>query len=157
MARTTACEPNSAASSVSNAGTLQGGRIDCELVGASAENGAAFVHCGDATASGQWDRQLGGDAANRFEKRGPMVARGGDVQDDQFVGALLVVASRQSGWIAGVAQIDEVHALDDALAVSVETRNDAPRQRHEALPPLARACATKLARTRAPISPDFSG
>ena len=83
-------------------------RIHGELVGAGAENGAAFVHVGDAAAGGERNRQFGGDAANRFEKRGPMVARGGDIQHHQFVGAFAVVARRQRGGIAGIAQIDEV-------------------------------------------------
>src|SRR5579871_650257 len=82
-----------------------------------------------------------------------MVARGGDVQDHKFIGALDVVACRERRRIAGVAQIYKVYALHDALAVRVQTWNDAAREAH----PLPPACRTKLERICAPTGPDFSG
>ncbi len=50
---------------------------------------------------------------------------GANVQEREFVGALLVVAPRDLDRIAGVAQIDEVDALDDAAVRDVEAGNDA--------------------------------
>ena len=46
--------------------------------------------------------------------------RGGDVEEDELVGALGVVALRQLDRIARVAQADEVGALDDASGIDVE-------------------------------------
>jgi hypothetical protein len=45
--------------------------------------------------------------------------RGGDVEEDQLVGALGVVALGQLDRVAGIAQADEVGALDDAASVDV--------------------------------------
>ena len=42
------------------------------------------------------------------------VAGGGDVEEGELVGALLVVARGDLHRVAGVAQLDEVDALDDA-------------------------------------------
>ena len=53
------------------------------------------------------------------------LVRGGDVEEDQLVGALGVVALGQLDRVAGVAQADEVGALDDAPAVDVEAGDDA--------------------------------
>ena len=53
------------------------------------------------------------------------LVRGGDVEEDELVGALGVVALGQLDGVAGVADVDEVRALDDAAAVDVEARDDA--------------------------------
>ena len=53
------------------------------------------------------------------------LVRGGDVEEDQLVGALGVVALGQLDRVAGVAQVDEVGALDDAAGVDVEAGDDA--------------------------------
>jgi hypothetical protein len=63
-----------------------------------------------------------------------VIARRGDVQNDQFISALDVVPRRKRGRIAGIAQVDEVHAFDNAFAVSIEARDNAVRQAH-GLPP----------------------
>ena len=52
------------------------------------------------------------------------VARGGDVEEDEFVGALLVVAIGQFDGIARIAQVDEVNAFDDAAGGDVEAGDD---------------------------------
>ena len=57
--------------------------------------------------------------------RSRLVAGGGDVEEGQLVGALLVVAGGDLDRIAGVAQLDEVDALDDAPGGHVEAGNDA--------------------------------
>jgi len=108
---------------------------------------------GDAAAGRQRNRQLGGDAANGFKECGAVVARRGDIQNDEFVSAFEVVTRRERGWISGIAQIDELHAFDDALSVGVQARNDAVRKAHGLLP----ARRTKFESTCAPAGPDFSG
>ena len=51
--------------------------------------------------------------------------RRGDVEEDELVRALGVVARGQLDRIAGVAQVDEVDALHDAALVDVEARDHA--------------------------------
>ena len=48
-----------------------------------------------------------------------------NVQESQFVGAGGVIGDGRLDGIAGVAQIDEVDALDDAAVLDVEAGNDA--------------------------------
>ena len=59
-----------------------------------------------------------------LDHRVAAVGRRGDVEEDELVGALGVVAGRELDRIAGVAQVDEVHALDHAAGVDVEARDD---------------------------------
>src|SRR5262249_20805917 len=48
---------------------------------------------------------------------------GGDVQKHELVGALTVIVRSQLDGVAGVADIDEFDALDDATAVDVQAGN----------------------------------
>ena len=67
--------------------------------------------------------------------------RRGDVEEHELVGALGVVAGGQLDRVAGVAQVDEVHALDDAAVVDVEAGDD-PGGAHRIDPSRARATAS---------------
>ena len=53
---------------------------------------------------------------------------GGDVEEDQLVGALAVVVPGHLDRIAGVAHVLELRALHDATAVDVEARDQALRE-----------------------------
>jgi hypothetical protein len=53
------------------------------------------------------------------------VRGGGDVEESQLVGALLVIAARDLDRVAGIAQFDEIDALDHAAGGHVEARDDA--------------------------------
>ncbi len=55
---------------------------------------------------------------------------GGDVEEGDLVGALLVVAAGDLHRVTGVADVLELDALDHAAVVHVQTRNDAFGQRH---------------------------
>ena len=50
---------------------------------------------------------------------------GRDVEEDQLVGPLLLVARSNFDRIAGVAEIEKIRPLDDPAPVNVEARNDA--------------------------------
>jgi hypothetical protein len=54
-----------------------------------------------------------------------VVAGGGDVEEGQLVGALLVVAAGDFHRVAGIAQLGEVDAFDDAAGGHVEAGDDA--------------------------------
>ena len=110
------------------------GCVYCEFVGTGAEDCPAFLDCGYTAACGERDCEFSSDSANRFEKRGAMVAGRGNVQDYEFVSAFDVVARSQGCRISRIAEIDELHALYDALAVGIEARNDAVREANR-LPP----------------------
>ena len=84
----------------------------------------------DAAADGERHEDLLRDAADHVEHDVAAFVAGADVEEDQLVGPLLLVAARDLDRIAGVAQVQEVDALDDAAAVDVETGND-PLGQHE--------------------------
>ena len=135
-------------------GAFDGGGVDGDFVGAGADDGARIVERANAAAGGERDGEFGGDAANGFEKSRATIARCGDIENDQFVGAFGVVACGEFGGIACVAQADEVDAFDDAGAVGVEAGNDAASEGHCHA---HAARLTKFFRRRAPAAPLFSG
>ena len=71
-------------------------------------------------------------SAHRRAKLGrglaPLVGRR-DVEEDDLVGALVLVAGGQLDGVAGVPDVDEVGALDHAALVHVEAGND-PLEQH---------------------------
>src|SRR5262249_15269346 len=98
-------------------GTVDGGSGDGNFVGARTDDGARLVERTDAATCGQGDGKLLGGAANGFEEGGAIVACGGDVEDNEFVGAFGVVARGEFHGITGVAQAFEMDSFDDAGAV----------------------------------------
>jgi hypothetical protein len=56
------------------------------------------------------------------------VARGGDIEKDEFVGALGIVGFSALDGVARVAELLKLNALNDAAGVDVQTRNDAARE-----------------------------
>ena len=54
-----------------------------------------------------------------------IVARGGNVQEHDLIGALAIICRGKLDWIARVAQFHKVDALHNASALDVQTRNDA--------------------------------
>jgi hypothetical protein len=54
----------------------------------------------------------------------------GDVEEGDLVGALLVVAARHLDRVAGIADVDEAHALDDPAGVDVQAGDDARASSH---------------------------
>ena len=104
---------------------LHGGGVDADLVGAGIQQPPHIGHRAHAAADGERDEHL---CRHRFDDRQNQVAlvtAGGDVKKGEFVGALLVVTRRHFDRITGVAQTDEVDALDHAAGFNVETGDDA--------------------------------
>ncbi len=54
-----------------------------------------------------------------------LLVRGGDVEEHELVGPLAVVVRGQLDGVAGVADVDEFDALDDAAVVHVEAGDHA--------------------------------
>ena len=87
-----------------------------------------------AAADGERDEDLLGRAPHHVVGRRAVAAARGDVEEDQLVGALGVVGAGQLDRVAGVAQVDEVDALDHAAGVDVEARDHADGDGHGVQP-----------------------
>src|SRR5690606_4900483 len=84
------------------------GAVDADFVGAGIEQA---LHVGDlayAATDGQRDEHLRGDLLDDGQNQVATVAGGGDVQERELVGALLVVSTGDFNGIAGIGQIDEI-------------------------------------------------
>src|SRR5205085_5181611 len=100
--------------------------------------------------------------ADRVAQRAPGLERRGDVEDDDLVDALDVVAFRELPGIAGVAQLLELNALHDLAVADVHAGDDALGQhpasvRRAAAAGKLPATARKLRMICRPASLDFSG
>ena len=62
---------------------------------------------------------------DHVERGRPRLVAGGDVEEDQLVGAFGVVARGLLDRIAGIPQRLEMHTLDHPATGDVETGNDA--------------------------------
>ena len=111
-------------------GAGDGGGVHADLVGAGAQQPVDVVDGANAAADGERDEDLLGGARDHVVGRGPVSAAGGDVEEDELVGALGVVAAGQLDRVAGVAQVGEVDALDHAAGVDVEAGDDADGDGH---------------------------
>ena len=124
---------------------LHRGGVDRHLVGAGVEQVAHVLQLAHAAADGERHEHRLGRARHHVEDDLAPLVRRRDVEEGQLVGALLVVALRDLDRVAGVAQADEVDALDDAAVLDVEAGDDALGQ-HGTVDSadrasLARACA----------------
>ena len=125
IASTTHCAPKTSASSPIELGPRDGRGVDRDLVGAGVEHGLGVVDRADAAADRERDEALVGDAARELDDRVALVARRRDVEEDELVGALGVVARGELDGVARVTDVDEVRALDDASGIDVQAGYDA--------------------------------
>src|SRR5262249_17740145 len=98
-------------------GVADGTAVDADPLGAGPAEPGGVVECADGAADGEGHEDRVGDAAYHVEEGGAALVAGADVEEDQLVGALLVVATGDVHGVAGVAQADEVDALDHAATV----------------------------------------
>src|SRR5690606_21821440 len=106
------------------------GGIDRDLVGTGVEQVADVLHVAHATANGQRNEYLAGHALDGVQRGVTVIDAGGDVEEGNLVGTLLVVAARDFHRVAGVADVLELDALDHAAVVHVEAGDDAFCQSH---------------------------
>ena len=114
MATTMHCAPYLADAVADHLRVGHRGRVEAHLVGAGIEQAP---HVGDVrtpppTVSGM--KTCEATASMIVQDQVAAVAGRRDVEEGELVGALLVVARGDLDRIAGVAQLDEVDALDDA-------------------------------------------
>ena len=102
-------------------------RVDRDLVGSGVEDGLGVGDRPDAAADRERDEDVvGGSPGERDDRVAPLV-RGGDVEEDELVCALGVVALGELDRVARVAQADEVGSLDHPPTIDVQARDDAPK------------------------------
>ncbi len=125
MATTTHCDPKTSASSPISSGRSSAAEFT-ETLSAPASSTAcasATVRMPPPIVNGM-KTSIGG-ATGQLDDRVTALVRGRDVEEDELVGPLGVVAGSELDRIARVAQADEVRALDDAPGVDVEAGDDA--------------------------------
>ena len=147
IASTTHCAPNTSASSSISSGRCERGGVDRHLVGARVEHRLGVGDRADAAADRERDEHLVGGAARQLGDRVALLVRGGDVEEHELVGALAVVVGGQLDGIAGVADVDEFDALDDAAGVDVQAGDDALVVHRSTV---ARRARRRSAQSRAP-------
>ena len=107
------------------AGPRHGGGVDRHLVGAGQQQLADVLDGAHAAADGERHEAGLRGAAHHVEDGVAVLVAGGDVEEGELVGAGRVIGDRRLDRIAGVAQIDELDALDDAAVLDVEAGDDA--------------------------------
>ncbi len=105
------------------AGALDRSRVDSHLVSAGLQYSAEILDAPDSPADGERNEHLlGGAGGKLYDDVAPLVA-GGDIQEDDLVRALLVVERCEFDRVTGIAEIDELRALDDPSFFDVEARD----------------------------------
>ena len=131
IASTQHWRPNRSAISVSSSGRSTAAVLTETLSAPASSRCQRVVHRAHAAADGQRDRQHLAHPAHRLVLVAAPFGRGRDVEDDDLVGALVLVEPGPLGRVAGVAQALELHALDHAAMADVEAGDDA-RGQHQA-------------------------
>ena len=111
-------------------------RHDRHLVGAGQQQPADILDTAHAAAHGERHEAGFGRPRHHVEKDIAALVTRGDIEEAELVRAGPVVDGGLLHRISGIAQVDEVDALDDAAILDVEAGNDAGLQ-HAASPPLA--------------------
>ena len=117
--------PNFSAASLHEGAARHRGGVDRHLVGARGQQPADVLDRAHAAADGERHEAGLGGAAHHVEDDVAVLVARGDVEEGELVGARGVVGDRRLDRIAGVAQLEELHALDDAAVLDVEAGNDA--------------------------------
>ena len=125
IATTMHWSPNFSAASLTKARRVHRRGIDRHLVGAAGEQLADVLDGAHAAADGERHEAGFRRARHHVEDGVAVFVAGGDVEEAQLVGAGRVIGDRRFHRIAGVAQIDEIDALDHAAVFHVEAGNDA--------------------------------
>ena len=103
-------------------------RVDGDLVGAGFEQRAHVLDRAHAAADRERHEAAFGGAAHDVENGAALLVARRDVEEAKLVRAGLVVSRGGLDRIAGVAQIDEFDAFDDAPLFHVEARDETDLQ-----------------------------
>src|SRR5262249_35674298 len=109
--------------------------VDRHLVGARGQKLANVLDRAHSATDGERHEAGLRRAPYHVEDDVAVLVAGGDVEERELVGAGRVIGHRRFNWIAGVAQVEEFHALDHAAVLDVETGNDANLEHAVTSPP----------------------
>ena len=107
-------------------GTRDGRGVDADLVGARTQQFARRRRIAYAASDGERNEELLGSSSDDVDHRVTSVARRGDVEKHDFVGAFGVVPRGEFDGVARVAQAYEVDALHDSAVGDVSQMLSAP-------------------------------
>ena len=79
-------------------------------------------------------KQASAVCADHVEDDAAVLVARRDVEEGELVGTGGVIGDRRLDRIAGIAQVDEVHALDDPAVLDVEAGNDADLEHRLRIP-----------------------
>ncbi len=105
-----------------------GGGVEADFIGPCVEHGTDVLDRAQAAADGERHEALGCGAFDHVDHGVALVARRGDVKEDEFVGPLLLVGFGLFHGVTRVDQIDEIDTFDHTSVMDVEARDDADRQ-----------------------------
>ena len=129
------------------------GGVHADFVCTGFEDLRGIVGGANAAADAEGNEKLARRAAHGVEQRLPAFVRRGNVEEDDFVGAFAGVARGLRGRIAGINEVDELHAFDDAAGVHVEAGDDALGQHLYVLTLWRSIMASSSARWASDIAP----
>ena len=151
-----AAEPVGALAQQLGAGHGRGHERD--LIRARSQDVPHLLDAAHAATDGEWHECPPGGPADGVEHGATSLVRGGDVEEDDLIGALVRVSLGQLGRIALVSQVDEPGPLDDTTSIDVQARDDASGEHQRALARgLPATMRRKLASSLIPTAADFSG
>lgn len=104
---------------------VHGGGINRDLVGPGIQQAADILHRPHAATHGQRDKDLARDLLDHMQDGVAIITGGRDIEKGDLVRALRVVAPRDLHRVAGIADADKVHALDDAAGIDIQAGDDA--------------------------------
>ena len=127
--------------------TIDRGSGPDTIIGAGQQQAAHVLDRPDAAADGERHEALFRRRPRHLQDDGAVVGGGGDVEEAELVRPLSVVDLGLSDGIAGVAQVDEVDALDHATVLHVEAGDD-PLGQHARAPSPSRSASAAFGSSR---------
>ncbi len=124
-------------------GIFHGGGIEAHFFRASLDQIRRVVEGANAAAYGQGHENLVHDLTDQVGHDLPPLVAGGDVVEDQFVRAILLIFAGLGDGVAGVDVVEEFDAFDDAPAINVQTGNDTFGQHDLFIPALMVRCISE--------------
>ena len=106
-------------------GILDRGGIEANLICAGQQKGAHVGDGADAPANGEGHETAGGGALHDIQDGAAPIGRSGDVEEDEFIGPLIVISDSAFHRISGIPKFEEFRAFDNTALVYVKARNDA--------------------------------
>src|SRR5439155_24898687 len=97
-----------------------GRRVYADLFRTRLNQPRRVLYGADAAADGERHEQLLRHAADDVEQNVPSFVAGANIQENEFVGPVGFVTAGDLHRVAGVAQLEEVGALDDPAPVPLE-------------------------------------